>query len=216
MRVVDSTLQATQAAGTEQVPTSHLVFEALRDSRDLVVVTKTAYGQVRVMSVRTSVRFRILRGDGLELLRPTDVALARDLNYNERDALAKQDEAAALQKSMQTDIVNQVLRRLAAIRPEQLRSDAIPMPHPGGGCAEHPMQLRLDQLSAHLSKGAGALKPVYTLYGDEPLLAQEAGDAIRTAARAAGFTERQVHTVSGAHFDWSGLLGAAQRNVPVR
>ena len=71
------------------------------------------------------------------------------------------------------------------------------------------MQLRLDQLSAHLSKGAGALKPVYTLYGDEPLLAQEAGDAIRTAARAAGFTERQVHTVSGAHFDWSGLLGAA-------
>ena len=71
------------------------------------------------------------------------------------------------------------------------------------------MQLRLDQLSAHLSKGAGALKPVYTLYGDEPLLAQEAGDAIRTAARAAGFTERQVHTVSGAHFDWSGLLSAA-------
>lgn len=120
VRVVDSTLQATQAAGTEQVPTSHLVFEALRDSRDLVVVTKTAYGQVRVMSVRTSVRFRILRGDGSELLRPTDVALARDLNYNERDALAKQDEAAALQKSMQTDIVNQVLRRLAAIRPEQL------------------------------------------------------------------------------------------------
>ena len=128
VRVVDSTLQATQAAGTEQVPTSHLVFEALRDSRDLVVVTKTAYGQVRVMSVRTSVRFRILRGDGSELLRSTDVALARDLNYNERDALAKQDEAAALQKSMQTDIVNQVLRRLAAIRPEQLRSDAIPMP----------------------------------------------------------------------------------------
>ena len=71
------------------------------------------------------------------------------------------------------------------------------------------MQLRLDQLPAHLSKGAGALKPVYTLYGDEPLLAQEAGDAIRAAARAAGYTERQVHTVSGAHFDWSGLLGAA-------
>ena len=46
------------------------------------------------------------------------------------------------------------------------------------------MQLRLDQLSAHLSKGAGALKPIYTLHGDEHLLAQEAGDAIRAAARA--------------------------------
>lgn len=71
------------------------------------------------------------------------------------------------------------------------------------------MQLRLEQLSSHLSQGASALKSVYTLFGDEPFLAQEAADAIRAAARAAGFTERQLHTVSGAHFDWSGLLGAA-------
>ena len=138
--VVDSTLQATQAAGTSQVPTSHLVFEALSDRRDLVVVTKTAYGQVRNMSVRTGVSFRILRGDGSVLLGPTDVALARDLSYNERDALAKQDEADALQRSMQTDIVNQVLRRLAAIRPEQLSSTppaatAASAPVPAGAAA---------------------------------------------------------------------------------
>jgi DNA polymerase-3 subunit delta len=69
------------------------------------------------------------------------------------------------------------------------------------------MQLRADQLEAHLARG---LRAVYTLQGDEPLLAQEAGDLIRAAARAAGYTERKVFTVSGAHFDWSGLLGAAQ------
>jgi len=69
------------------------------------------------------------------------------------------------------------------------------------------MQLRLDQLAAHLQKG---LRPIYTLWGDEPLLAQEAGDLIRAAARAAGHTEREVHTVTGAHFNWSGLVGAAQ------
>ncbi len=68
------------------------------------------------------------------------------------------------------------------------------------------MQLRLDQLEAHLSKG---LKPLYVIHGDEPLLGQEAADAIRAAARAAGFSERRVFTVSGAHFDWSGVLGAA-------
>jgi DNA polymerase-3 subunit delta len=68
------------------------------------------------------------------------------------------------------------------------------------------MQLRPDQLDAHLAKG---LKSVYTLHGDEPLLAQEAADAIRATARSAGFGERKVFTVSGAHFDWSGLLGAA-------
>lgn len=69
------------------------------------------------------------------------------------------------------------------------------------------MQVRADQIASHLAKG---LRSLYTIHGDEPLLAQEAGDAIRAAARAAGHTERQVHTVSGAHFDWSGLLGASQ------
>ncbi len=69
------------------------------------------------------------------------------------------------------------------------------------------MQIRLEQLEAQLGRG---LRPIYTLVGDEPLLAQEAADAIRTAARAAGYSERRVFTVSGAHFDWSGVLGAAQ------
>ncbi|MBX3604427.1 MAG: DNA polymerase III subunit delta [Piscinibacter sp.] len=69
------------------------------------------------------------------------------------------------------------------------------------------MQVRADQLEQHLARG---LRPLYTVWGDEPLLAQEAGDAIRAAARASGCSERQVHTVSGAHFDWSGLLGASQ------
>ena len=67
------------------------------------------------------------------------------------------------------------------------------------------MQLAAAQLSQHLQKG---LKPLYTLHGDEPLLAQEAADAIRAAARAQGYTERTVHTVAGAHFDWSAVLAA--------
>ena len=69
------------------------------------------------------------------------------------------------------------------------------------------MQISLDRLAAHLDRD---LRPVYTVWGDEPLLAQEAADAIRAAARAAGCSERQVHTVQGAHFDWSALLGASQ------
>ena len=67
------------------------------------------------------------------------------------------------------------------------------------------MQLALAQLGAHLQKG---LRSLYTLHGDEPLLMQEAADAIRAAARAQGFTERTVHTVQGAHFDWSEVLAA--------
>ena len=67
------------------------------------------------------------------------------------------------------------------------------------------MQLALAQLGAHLQKG---LRSLYVLHGDEPLLQQEAADAIRAAARAQGYTERTVHTVAGAHFDWSEVLAA--------
>lgn len=69
------------------------------------------------------------------------------------------------------------------------------------------MQIRPEQLEAQLAR---ELKALYTIHGDEPLQAQEAGDAIRAAARAAGFAERKVFTVSGTHFDWSGVIGAAQ------
>ena len=67
------------------------------------------------------------------------------------------------------------------------------------------MQIALNQLDAHLQKG---LRPLYTLHGDEPLLQQEAADAIRAAARAQGYTERSSFTVAGAHFDWSAVLAA--------
>ena len=67
------------------------------------------------------------------------------------------------------------------------------------------MQLGAAQLAGHLQKG---LRSLYTLHGDEPLLVQEAADAIRAAARVQGFTERTSHTVAGAHFDWSEVLAA--------
>lgn len=67
------------------------------------------------------------------------------------------------------------------------------------------MQIALHQLAAQLQKG---LRPLYTLHGDEPLLQQEAADAIRAAARAQGYTERSSFAVAGAHFDWSAVLAA--------
>ena len=67
------------------------------------------------------------------------------------------------------------------------------------------MQLALAQLQAHLQKG---LRSLYTLHGDEALLVQEAADTIRAAARQQGYTERSVHVVTGAHFDWSEVLAA--------
>ncbi|HYA20391.1 MAG TPA: DNA polymerase III subunit delta [Burkholderiales bacterium] len=63
------------------------------------------------------------------------------------------------------------------------------------------MRLDPEQLRQHLQRG---LKSLYTVYGDEPLLALEAADSIRAAARTAGFAEREIFTVD-AGFDWQRL-----------
>jgi LPS-assembly lipoprotein len=121
-----SGVQVVQAASSAQVPLTHIVIDGMRDQRGLVVSTTTAYGQVRDMTARNSLRFRVQRGDGSVLLPPTEVGLSRDMSYNESNALAKQDESDALYGAMQSDIVSQVMSRLAAIRPEQLRAPAPP------------------------------------------------------------------------------------------
>lgn len=75
------------------------------------------------------------------------------------------------------------------------------------------MDLRLNQLPAHLER---KLAPIYVVHGDEPLLAIEAGDAIRAAARKAGCDEREILVVEPG-FRWDmfvatnasmGLFGA--------
>ena len=70
------------------------------------------------------------------------------------------------------------------------------------------MQIRPGQLASHLAKG---LAPLYVVHGDEPLLAIEAGDEIRAAARAAGFDEREV-LVAETGFKWD-AFAAANRNL---
>jgi DNA polymerase-3 subunit delta len=67
------------------------------------------------------------------------------------------------------------------------------------------MRLRPEELARHLERG---LRPFYVLYGDEPLLVQEALDALRAAARAAGFSEREVLDAEPG-FDWGRVIGAA-------
>ena len=66
------------------------------------------------------------------------------------------------------------------------------------------MQLKYEELPRHLERG---LQPLYVVHGDEPLLALEAGDAIRAAARNAGAVEREVLVVEPG-FKWDALLGA--------
>ncbi len=67
------------------------------------------------------------------------------------------------------------------------------------------MKIKAEQLHSHLQK---QLLPIYIISGDEPLLAQESTDAVRIAARGAGFTEREIFYVEG-NYDWNQLLNEA-------
>ncbi len=102
-RVVDSAAQA------------QVVLEALADSRDRSVLAYTSTGLVREVQLRARLSFRLRTVGGKELIAPTEILQLRELSYNEGIALAKQYEEAFQFKAMQSDIVAQVIRRLAAV-----------------------------------------------------------------------------------------------------
>ena len=91
------------------------VLRALTDAREKSVVASTAAGQVREVQLRARFVFSLGTPDGRELIAPSEILLSRDMSYSETIALAKEQEEAALYRAMQTDIVSQVMRRLAAV-----------------------------------------------------------------------------------------------------
>lgn len=91
------------------------VLEAIEDQRERSVVATTAVGQVREFQLRARFEFRLRTPSGRELIGPTKIALSRDMSYSEASALGKEQEEALLYRAMQSDIVAQVMRRLAAV-----------------------------------------------------------------------------------------------------
>ncbi len=103
-RVVETPVQA------------EVILEALADARDKGVVASTTAGLVREVQLRSRLNFRLRTPSGKELIAPTEIALSRDMTYNERNALAKEQEEELLYRAMQSDIAGQVMRRLAAVQ----------------------------------------------------------------------------------------------------
>jgi LPS-assembly lipoprotein len=92
------------------------VFDTLADAREKSVAASTAAGQVREVTLRVRLRFRVATPAGKLLLPASDLLLTRDMSYNETAALAKQQEELLLYRAMEQDIVAQVLRRLSTIQ----------------------------------------------------------------------------------------------------
>ena len=103
-RVVDTLMEA------------QVVLQVLADAREKSVVAQTAAGQIREFELRSRFKFRLRSASGRDLIPESEIVLRRSLTYTETAALAKEQEEAFLYRAMQTDIVSQVLRRLAAVQ----------------------------------------------------------------------------------------------------
>lgn len=88
----------------------------LTEQRERAVVGVTAIGQVRELQLRVRFKFRLRSGKGRDLIDDTELLQERDLSYDEALALGKQVEEDLLYREMQSDIVRQLMRRLAAVK----------------------------------------------------------------------------------------------------
>ncbi len=106
----------TNTRVVETAKDAQAVFEVLGESRDREVLSVNAQGRAREFTLRQRLTFRLHDGKGSEYLGPTQVTVQRDVAFDDAQALAFEAETALLYRDMQTDLVQQILRRLAAVK----------------------------------------------------------------------------------------------------
>ncbi len=115
-RSLEASGQVEVITDPRQIERADVIFDQLFEFREKVVVGRTSTGAIREFQLRLRYRFRVRSRNGIELIPDTEIFLTRDINFNETGALSKESEEALLYKDMETDLVLQLQRRLAAIR----------------------------------------------------------------------------------------------------
>ena len=95
---------------------AEVILDALSDQREKTVIGSSSAGQVREFQLRLRFSFKLRTPQDKELIEQAEILQQRDISYNESAALAKEAEEALLYRDMQSDLVQQIMRRLAAIR----------------------------------------------------------------------------------------------------
>jgi LPS-assembly lipoprotein len=90
------------------------LLEFTQELREKVILSLAATGRVREYQLRYLVGFRVHDGKGGVFVPPSTVLLTREVSFNDSDVLAKETEEQLLYRDMQTDMVQQLMRRLAA------------------------------------------------------------------------------------------------------
>ena len=99
-----------------QLKNAQVILDIFQELREKTVVGVNASGQVREFQLRLRVKFRLYTPQGKELIAETELLQQRDISFSESAVLSKEAEEGLLYRNMQTDIVQQLMRRLAAVK----------------------------------------------------------------------------------------------------
>ena len=100
----------------QQMLEADVILDVLTDQREKTVLGTSSAGQVREFQLRMLFSFRLRTPQDRELMELTELQQQRDISYNESAALAKENEEALLYRDMQSDLVQQIMRRLSSVR----------------------------------------------------------------------------------------------------
>lgn len=114
-RSLEATGKVKVIADPRRLNEAQVVLDVLQDQREKVVLSLNSSGQVREFQLRLRFSFRLRTLAGKELIPASEIALQRDISFNESAVLAKEAEENLLYRDMQSDIVQQIMRRLAAV-----------------------------------------------------------------------------------------------------
>ena len=103
-----------------QIDKADVILDVLQDQREKVVVGLSASGQVREFQLRLRFRFKLRSAKNSELIPATEILQQRDISFNESAVLPKETEEALLYREMQSDIVQQIMRRLATVTRDKI------------------------------------------------------------------------------------------------
>ena len=104
----------------ESPDTAEVICQIVSEQAQRVIVGSNVAGQVREIELRLIVKFSLRTPGGDEVIEPTEIRQIRNVTYNETVALSKAAEEEMLNKDMRNDIVQQIIRRLAAVKSLQV------------------------------------------------------------------------------------------------
>jgi LPS-assembly lipoprotein len=99
-----------------EIERADVVLDMIQELQEKVILSRTSTGTVREFTLRLRVRYKLRSRNGDELIPDSEIVQEREISFSETAALSKESEEQLLYRDMRSDLVQQLIRRLAAAR----------------------------------------------------------------------------------------------------